>query len=520
MEASYLFVTSLCIASVLSINHKLLNYITVNSNVGIIRGSKESARIFGRDHTVNVFRGIPYAEPPVGVLRFKRPISKTVFLDVFNATKYGDICMQPYYPELSSNFPQSEDCLSLNVYAPGGSNATNKKAVMVFIHGGGWVIGDGRGYNGIQFAGFGDVVLVTLNYRLGPFGFLSTETADFPGNMAQFDELLALQWVKSNIADFGGDPDVVTVFGESAGSFDTTLHAISPLSAGQGLFHRCIPESGSTIVPFPKHPTIVENHLERAKALAKLVGCTTGDLNNMVKCMQTTRPGDIQTNSQKMVASGFADSVWGPRVDGDFIPAPPHDLFADPHLSAYSGFKDIDLLIGSNSADGDVFLPGAFEEMVNTGLLPINLSMSKESLVKAMQKIFEGVPNENGVIKAIIQGYVPPIEISGQDGRDLMVDMLSDSVFIMPAIASAQTHEKMSREAKTFMYFFDFVDPSAPSSTYRPEKAAHAAELSFLFNYPLEDSYTQINQSWNITDNDRQLSKAMLSYWTNFAKFG
>ncbi|XP_070550993.1 cocaine esterase-like [Ptychodera flava] len=190
------------------------------------------------NRTLHVFMGIPYAEPPVGDLRFRPPQPKAPWLGIYNATEVGFACIQR---KAANPFPeaQSEDCLYLNVYSP-VTNSTNLP-VMVWIHGGGFSRGsatnDGM-YDGTALAAIGDVIVVSLNYRLFALGFFSTGDEHAPGNYGLLDQLAALKWVQRNIAAFGGDADRVTVFGESAGAISVDYLLLSPMS--DGLFHRAI----------------------------------------------------------------------------------------------------------------------------------------------------------------------------------------------------------------------------------------------------------------------------------------
>ncbi|XP_064621091.1 carboxylesterase 5A-like [Lineus longissimus] len=502
----------LVVCAAATVTSQRLSQVTANTSVGSITGMQEHVELFGENYQLNVFRGIPYAEAPVGELRFKRPVSKAYFNNGFNATAYGDGCPQAFameFMDISHIFSTSEDCLSLNIYAPTTANATNKKPVMVFIHGGSWVVGASRQYDGRPLAAYGDVVLVTINYRLGPLGFLNTGDSNGRGNNGLFDELLALHWVKDNIGDFGGDAGVVTVFGESAGGVETSLHAISPLSAGKGLLHRAIPQSGAAIFPTPDHFAIVQNPLEKAKVLADFLGCTTTDNQAMVECLRSKSPENLMEKGN-LVSTAEKANAWRPSVDGEFVPELPANLFTNSgRTDAYSAFFSIDLMIGSNSADGDVAMISL------EPFLPKNFSMSKDLLVGFMSDFVKSVPD--GVTKAILHEYVSPVDMNGVEGRDTMIDFLTDTLFIGPAVATAQTHTKMTTDAKTYMYFFDYALNNLTHSKYRPGMVAHGMELIYLFpSLDMNDT----NSRLAFTDDDQQFSKTMMTYWTNFAKYG
>jgi len=201
---------------------------------------------------IREYFGIPYAAPPVGKLRWKDPQSVIPWTDILTCDTFRDACPQPKgNPITADNMGNSEDCLYLNIWAPEVSENESSLPVMVWIHGGAWTYGSGRLpiYNGFNFAKKG-VILVTINYRLGPFGFLVHEWLDeecppgrVSGNYGFLDQIEALKWVQKNIAAFGGDPNNITIFGESAGAFCIAYHLLSPLS--DGLFQKAIMESGA-----------------------------------------------------------------------------------------------------------------------------------------------------------------------------------------------------------------------------------------------------------------------------------
>lgn len=215
----------------------------VQTRYGKVEGTHEGS--------IFTWKGIPYAQAPIGSLRFRAPQSPESWDGIRDATKFGSICVQVPNPlSQADGMHQSEDCLNLNVWSPAADG--KRRPVMVWIHGGAFVFGSGQSpwYDGTSFALEGDVVVVTINYRLGPFGFLYLDRmggGDYAssGNCALLDQVAALQWVQENIAAFGGDPNRVTLFGESAGSM--SVGALLTMPAAKGLFHQAIMESGLPI---------------------------------------------------------------------------------------------------------------------------------------------------------------------------------------------------------------------------------------------------------------------------------
>ena len=275
----------------------------------------DSGPISGKvEDGVRIFSGIPYAAPPVGELRWKPPQPIASWKQVRNSTVFGPSCPQPTQQD-AGKF--SEDCLYLNVWTTAKSPA-ERLPVMVWIHGGAFNIGSGSQpeYDGRNLAGKG-VVVVTINYRLGPLGFLvhpllSKESAqDTSGNYGLLDQIAALKWVQRNIAAFGGDPDRVTIFGESAGSKSVTLLMISPLSAG--LFQRAIAESGGPMIGSeylnPAYDGNMAKASKRGQELASKLGCgnTEDVLAAMPRqvCAGPGRSGRLQGRQIRRRRPGF-----------------------------------------------------------------------------------------------------------------------------------------------------------------------------------------------------------------------
>lgn len=226
----------------------------------------------------HAFLKIPYAEPPVAELRFKAPVPKKPWKKVYDATEYGPMCMQL---NLLSNSSVSENCLHLNVFTRNLPESANSslRPVVVYIHGGAFQLGSASDHKP-HLLMEQDIVLVTLNYRLGVFGFLSVGTYHHPGNLAFKDQVLALKWVKNNIAKFGGDPDVVTLMGNSAGAFSVTAHMVSPMS--KGLFHRVIAFSGAIVW----QKKLETSYLDLARKLAAKMDCLIENADAMVECLK------------------------------------------------------------------------------------------------------------------------------------------------------------------------------------------------------------------------------------------
>jgi carboxylesterase type B len=243
---------------------------------GLVEGTTMETR---QGETFDAFLGIPYAQKPLGLLRFKAPLEVLPWDGVFKATAFGPMCTQV---NLLSDSPTSEDCLSLNVFTKCLGCQQPLKPVIVYIHGGAFQLGSASDHQP-HLLMERDVVLVTVNYRLGAFGFLSLGTKDIPGNQGLKDQVLALKWVRKNIETFGGDPNMITLMGNSAGAYSVTAHMVSPMS--NGLFQRVIALSGA--ITWQKR--FENDYLGLAESLAQKLNCTTSSLEAMTDCLRQVR---------------------------------------------------------------------------------------------------------------------------------------------------------------------------------------------------------------------------------------
>ena len=299
--------------------------------------------------SVSRFLGVPFAAPPIGELRFKAPQPPKEWKpNVREAKRHGNICWQSdsfeeFIKVFTLSFKYSEDCLYLDVYTP---NVSLSLPVMVYIHGGGYEGGTSIIFPSDVLALHG-VVVVVIQYRLGPFGFLTTGDSAAPGNFGILDQVEALKWVRDNIENFGGNPNKVTIFGVSAGGSSVGLHLLSPLS--KELFHQAIAESGVDVSPFAIQPTSIG--ISVAKELAQKLSCPTGQHSEMVACLREKKDTDIQTASQTSSLK-FVDYLqWAPVVDKTFLYDTPRNL------RKKGDFKQVPLIIGFTSNEGSFTLP-------------------------------------------------------------------------------------------------------------------------------------------------------------------
>ncbi|XP_067851848.1 bile salt-activated lipase-like [Heptranchias perlo] len=471
----------------------------VRTQSGLLRGIK----VHQNNKTTDIFRGIPYAQPPIGEFRFRKPRPLNPWKGIRDARKYGNMCMQDLV--FVKNVQGDEDCLFLNIWIPNVRSALRKKlAVMIWIHGGAFAIGSSYGighekislYDGNELAHSGEVIIVSVNYRLTALGFLSTGDDNGRGNYGLWDQHMAIAWVKSNIANFGGNPELITLFGESAGGASTSVHALSPVN--KGLFRRAISQSGDAQAIW----AINRNPLRAARRVAQAVRCPLEDNAAMMFCLRQVPAKEIVLavrvtellSKEKIVF--FLPFV--PTIDGDFLPAEPEALFENS--------KEIDYLLGCNSGDAHMFVSVWFPG-VN---IPFGISEAKfrTAVEKGVGSLGEAA------LESVIFEYTDwenPTQFSRRQGLSLLY---TDLEFCAPAFSSAQKHAMIGRNAsRTYAYLFSY--PSRMPNVIWPEwiGALHTEELQFLFGKPFS-----VSQSYN--QQERELSRAVMNYWTNFAKTG
>ncbi|MEI4507351.1 carboxylesterase family protein [Sphingopyxis sp. CCNWLW253] len=421
-----------------------------------------SGRVAGTsDGDVVSFKGLPYAAPPVGDLRWRAPKKAERWSGTRKADTYGAICQQIHQPKDNGvgPLPMSEDCLTLNVFAP---VAAKKAPVMVWIHGGGYVNGSGTAalYDGSALAREG-VVVVTLNYRLGRFGFFAHPalTADADGeavgNYGLMDMIAALKWVRDNAARFGGDPRQVTIFGESAGG--AAVNALMTSPAARGLFVRGIVQSG----------------LGRETVLSLAEAESAGDAFAANVGARDATADTLRGLSAEAILKGGDPQIFtggGPMVDGTILTRAPIDSFRRGEQAR------IPYVIGWNSLEFPV--PAA------------------------------ALSSANPLSSAIPTGLLARAEPAYPDKDSYSLNFLSDMLFVEPAIALARLHARQGNP--TFVYQFSIVPKAAQSML---KGAVHASDREYVFQ-------TLGASNWPTDANDAAQARTISSYWAGFATTG
>ena len=443
----------------------------------------DSGPISGKvEDGVRVFLGIPYAAPPVEDLRWKPPQAIASWGQVRNSTDFGPSCPQPRQQD-TGKF--SEDCLYLNVWTT-AKKPDERQPVMVWIHGGAFNFGSGSQpeYDGRNLAQKG-VVVVTINYRLGPLGFfvhplLSKESAHgSSGNYGLLDQIAALKWVQKNIAAFGGNPDRVTIFGQSAGSRSVTLLMISPLAAG--LFHRAIAESGGPIIGSEYlNPAFNGNMAQVSKMgqdLAAKLGCDKAE--DVLAALRAKSAQEIVAAAD-CKTSVFDDGLFfAPVFDGRVLPKNP--------LKAYAGGRqhDVPIIVGSTLNEGNLYLADETDLTVEK-----YKSFLKARFASNSGKAFEMFP-----------------AYEAKDVARAIDHFLTVAANAQPARLVAQSMAR--KKSRAYLYQFTRLPGTAMA---RQLGVHHGVELAYVFG--------NMNKSDGYDDTDLGLSKKMMDYWVNFAKTG
>lgn len=446
----------------------------------------EGGQISGiKNGDVHIFKGIPFAAPPIGELRWKAPQAILPWEDVKACKTYSAICPQAPYGKnslyASAPMPQSEDCLYLNVWTDSFDEQA-KKPVMFWIHGGALTRGSGATphYDGTELVKKG-VVVVTINYRLGAFGYmahpeLSAESKQgVSGNYGILDQIAALEWVQENISSFGGDPRNVTIFGESAGAWSVSTLVATPLA--KGLFHKAIGESGASFNPTP-HLKSKNGNLLSAEEMGM----------NFMKTCGANNLKELRDVSAEKIVELFFNPPPGPRlqargnVDGWVLPDDIPDIFAQGKQNA------VPTLLGTNADEGTAF--------VNPRSLPKEINAYKQHI---KQRYGKGAD-------AFFTAY--PVN----EPKDILTAQLhsvADFIFHLPVRTWARA--SATRHTPVYLYYFT-RKPNIPNSAYFG--AYHAAEIIYVFNnvIPLKTEAYE--------ERDIELADQISNYWVNFATYG
>lgn len=501
----FLFEILLLICSHVLSSHSY-DAIVVSTKYGRILGETQSIPLAqGPIKRIHKFLGIPYAQAPVKELRFQPPRPHKGWKPkLFNARRFGNICShsKSYLDYLMKSIRSvwkgftyknaNEDCLTLNIYTPATihSHKSNSSLypVLFYIHGGSFLLGTPARdiLIGDVLPSYG-IILVTIQYRLGPFGFVTTGDAAAPGNYGLLDQVEALKWVNDNIAQFGGDRKRITIAGNSAGGASVGLHLMSPLT--KGLFQGAIMESGVELSPFAFLP--LEKAIEKTKNVGRKLLCNTENSTELIECLRSKDASDI---------SFYYEQFPAPVVDNYFLTDTPENL------RKKKLFHDVPVIIGFTKHEG-------FHNIKALKLvLPLNDDTFRMGIERSVQELI-GIQSPmvaHRMADALEFQYYPWYNTGNAASLEKgLVKLLTDYYIIAPSFKAADFHSKHS---KTYVFHYQYLSSARPQG--RPW-VYHGSNVHYSFGGPFSNrSYTKFD------DGDRNISHFIMSKYANFAKYG
>lgn len=468
----------------------------VQTEGGAVQGKSKSTGLFS---SVDIFKGIPFADVPK---KWEKPTKHPGWEGVLKATEYKQRCLQVNL--FQTKTLGSEDCLYLNIFVPQGSKLSYNLPVMVYLFGGAFLLGASNDvevlgqslYDGVELADRGNVIVVTVNYRVGTLGFLSSGDHRMPGNYGLWDQHAAISWVKRNIENFGGNPDNMTIFGQSAGAASVSYQMLSPYS--KGLFRRAITQCGVALSPWAHQ----REPLPLLKKIARKVGCSRIDMDEMIMCLKMSDPVGLTMAGKIDILQILGGVVMdllelAPVVDGDFIPDEPSRLFSNAAQFDYMG--------GVNSMDGHIF----------AGVDVPSINSKGNTTLTHVRKVLSGLMKERSgpaldqaiSVYSSTWGSLPDPAVV----KKTVADIETDFLFLVPTQIALKLHAKHSSGARTFSYLFNMKTriPGFPKWV----EAEHAEDLQYLFGKPFSFALAYFPRH-------RDLSEYMIKYWSNFARTG
>ncbi len=464
----------------------------VETSYGPVRGA-DAAWSGGR---IRTWKGIRYAAPPVGDLRFRAPEPPGRWTEVADATSFGPACPQPSFQNMPLDLgaPQGDDCLSLNVWASADTQPGDARPVMVWLHGGAYVLGSASQplYDGRRLVGGGSdfgVVVVTVNYRLGALGFLdlsyfSTARRRFDSNIGLYDVLAALRWVRDNIAAFGGDPQRVTLFGESAGAGIVTTLLAAP--AAEGLFAGAIAQSSPATSVYDR-----ERGQRVAASFLDKMGIAASDVGRLIDAPIAAILAASQEVFDEVPVRNPGTLAFVPIVDGDLLRDYP------VRLAQEGRSLPVPLIIGTNKREAALF------RLMRSPLMPITPAAitSMFTQIAAEQPDLQ-LPTQEQIVSAY----------SRMRGKARYLSIATDVGFRMPSVWLAEGH---GRVAPVYLYRFDY---STPLLKLLLVSAAHATELPYVWGNLGAPKDPTLKLGGAKTA--KAVSKRVRTRWTNFAAHG
>ncbi|XP_031413848.1 neuroligin-3a isoform X2 [Clupea harengus] len=484
-----------------------------NTNYGKLRGVRVPlpSEILG---PVDQYLGVPYAAPPIGEKRFLPPEPPSSWSGIKNATHFAPVCPQNIHnavPEIMMPIwftfnldivatyiqDQNEDCLYLNIYVPTEDDIRDQgaKPVMVYIHGGSYMEGTGNMIDGSVLASYGNVIVITLNFRIGVLGFLSTGDQAAKGNYGLLDQIQGLRWISENIGYFGGDPKRITVFGSGIGASCVSLLTLSHHS--EGLFQRAIIQSGSALSSW----AVNYQPVKYTRMLAEKVGCNVLDTMDMVDCLRKKSARELV---EQDIQPARYHVAFGPVIDGDVIPD-------DPEILMEQGeFLNYDIMLGVNQGEGLRFVENVVDS--EDGVSGNDFDFSVSDFVDSLYGYPEGKDTLRETIKFMYTDWAD--RDNPETRRKTLVALFTDHQWVEPSVVTADLHARYG--SPTYFYAFYHHCQSLMKPAW--SDAAHGDEVPYVFGIPMIGPTDLF--PCNFSKNDIMLSAVVMTYWTNFAKTG
>ncbi|KAI6177396.1 Carboxylic ester hydrolase [Aphelenchoides bicaudatus] len=445
----------------------------------------------------NIYLGVPFAQPPVGDLRFEKPQPVKNWNETLDASEFPYAC-PPCHPLAALSY--DEDCLRLNIFTPNNtaSSESNGYPVLLYVHGGGFCTGSSSqfGFDVISdnFVSQG-IITVSIQYRLGFLGFFSNGDSELPGNLGLWDQRQAFIWIKDNIALFGGDPNRITVYGQSAGAVSTSMHSLSKHS--RGLFQQMILHSGSPYSEWASNDDVIE----MSRKLAETVSCPTNDSAAMKSCM---KGHDLETEIMMGAAEfplardDLAFVTFNPRIDGDFFESDYEALMAEaPQMPTLIGFNTHEATVDTENYDN--FTKTALEDFIKgPGAKLIGTHLSKSELNMLT----------NETIKFYVDGWANHSDYKHY--LEQYTHLISDLGFIAPIVREARARSEKGSQIYAFQ--FDYVN-SELASMLPFNASSHGGEIPYLFNVFLFGSF-------DMNEEDYKARQQLVGTFSSFVKNG
>ncbi|XP_076312497.1 neuroligin-4, X-linked-like isoform X1 [Tachypleus tridentatus] len=471
-----------------------------------------------RLQSVDVFLGVPFASPPIGSLRFMPPVTLPRWKKVRMADKLAPVCPQ-VFPDIQNETEAlqrmpagrlaylrrlrpylqnySEDCLYLNIYAPARvAREPVKLPVMVYIHGESYFWNSGNPYDGSVLASYGNVVVVTINFRLGVLGFFPAIEGSARGNYGLMDQVAALHWIQENIHGFGGDSSNVTIFGHGHGAACANILMITPMA--KDLFHRVILQSGSVFSPW----AIAKDSLFYARHLAKRLNCPTSIDTSTIECLRHRSLQDIL--DVKIEIPDYL-TTFGPTIDGISLQNDPeYQMQENSDIN-----RQYDLLFGVTRAE-TYFQFSAKEEKVG-----IDIERRNRILRTLVRNLFNYHQQE--IYLTIINEYTDwsrPNHFHPINLFEKTIDALGDGLTVAPLVKLGNLQARVQKDT----YFYVFNHQSEEGDYLPTVGCIHGEDLPYIFGAPLVDTLAHFQS--NYTRSEESLSEAVVTHWTNFARTG